>query len=104
MIGKDYALNLAHTSYYNKSLSLKINNLIGSQFPIHQGIPQGDHFSLLLFNLSIEPFFNLLLSDPTIHIQAYPDDTNIFSTAPPEYDLHRCAYSFAFTSLLLDVI
>ena len=91
-------INLAHTSYHNKSLSLKINNLIGSQFPIHQGVPQGDPFSPLLFNLSIEPFFNLLRSIPTVHIRAYADDTNIFCTSLHDYNLLQSAFSLYFTS------
>src|SRR5437879_3178924 len=70
-------INLTQCSYHNQHTSIKINNLLGSSFPVLQGVPQGDPFAPLLFNLSIQPLFNLIISIPTLTYCAYANDTSI---------------------------
>ena len=68
---------LSFCTYHNRLTSIKINNTIGTPFPVLQGVPQGDPFAPLLFNLSIQPLFNLISSTPTMTFRAYADDTSI---------------------------
>jgi len=70
-------IHLSFCTYHNRSTSIKINNTIGTPFPVLQGVPQGDPLAPLLFNLSIQPLFNLISSTPTMTFRAYADDTSI---------------------------
>ena len=70
-------IRLTHCSYHNRTTSIKINNFLSSPFPVLQGVPQGDPFAPLLFNLSIQPLFNVIMSVPTLTFRAYADDTTI---------------------------
>ena len=70
-------IHLSFCTYHNCSTSIKINNTIGTPFPVLQGVPQGDPLAPLLFNLSIQPLFNLISSTPTMTFRAYADDTSI---------------------------
>ena len=79
-------INLTHCSYHNRTACIKINTSLSSSFPILQGVPQGDPFSPLLFNLSIEPLFNLIRSVPSLSVRAYADDTTIIGSSLS--DLH----------------
>ena len=79
-------INLAHCSYHNRTACIKINSSISSPFPVLQGVPQGDPLSPLLFNLSIEPLFNLIRSIPSLFVRAYADDTTIIGSSLS--DLH----------------
>ena len=78
-------IRLTHCSYHNRMTSIKINNYLSSPFPVLQGVPQGDPFAPLLFNLSIQPLFNLIISVPTLTFRAYADDTTIIGHT--SYDL-----------------
>ena len=53
-------VHLTQCTYHNRSTSFQINSSLSPSLPIHQGVPQGDPLSPLLFNLSIEPLFNLI--------------------------------------------
>ena len=79
-------INLTHCSYHNRITCIKINSSISPPFPVLQGVPQGDPFSPLLFNLSIEPLFNLIRSIPSLFVRAYADDTTIIGSSLS--DLH----------------
>ena len=70
-------IHLTHCSYHNCTSSIKINNFLSTPFPVLQGVPQGDPLAPLLFNLSIQPLFNLIMSVPTLTLRAYADDTTI---------------------------
>jgi len=80
-------INLTFCSYHNRSAQIKINSSLSSPFPVLQGVPQGDPFSPLLFNLSIEPLFNLIRSVPSLAIRAYADDTTIFGSSATDLTL-----------------
>ena len=80
-------INLTHTSYHNRFTRIKLNNSLSSPFPVLQGVPQGDPFAPLLFNLTIEPLFNLIRSVPTLTIRAYADDTTIIGHSLQDYHL-----------------
>src|SRR6185312_6482190 len=80
-------INLAHTSYHNRTTRIKINNSLSSPISVLQGVPQGDPFAPLLFNLSIEPLFNLIRSIPTLTLHAYADDTTIIGHTIQDYHI-----------------
>lgn len=78
---------LTHTLYHNRLTQIYINGSLGFAFRVGQGVPQGDPFAPLLFNLSLEPFFNALRSIPTIIPKAYADDSYIVGQSPSDWDM-----------------
>ena len=86
-------VHLTQCTYHNRSTSFQINSSLSPSLPIHQGVPQGDPLSPLLFNLSIEPLFNLIRSFPTLVVRAYADDTTIFGHSLNDYYLLQQIFS-----------
>jgi len=81
------------TTYAQRYTQLFINGHLGKSFKVAKGVPQGDPFAPILFNLSLEPLFNLLreklqgIPTPigTIQVRAYADDTYVFGSGPQDW-------------------
>src|SRR5204863_5236291 len=82
----DTLQNAIRTTYHHCNTQMFINGQLGRMFPVAKGVPQGDPFAPILFNLSVEPLFNslhehlqgILTPGGTIKVRAYADDTYIF--------------------------
>lgn len=55
---------------------IKKNNICSEYFPLCIGVPQGSPLSAILFSVSIDPIFTLIIST----VYAYADDIKILNT------------------------
>src|SRR6185369_14760026 len=89
------------TTFSHRYTRLFINGHLGKRFKVAKGVPQGDPFAPILFNLSLEPLFNLLceklqgIPTPvgTIQVRAYADDTYVFGSGPQDWPALELALS-----------
>ena len=84
-------INLIKMLYTNISSCLKINNVLGTPFPVERGVRQGCPLSMILFIIYQEALYRLikkctlirplyLPNNKVIKLTGYADDTNVFIT------------------------
>ncbi|CAG8676568.1 14112_t:CDS:2, partial [Acaulospora colombiana] len=75
--------------YTNAETAIRLNGCVTEPFPIKRGVRQGDPLSCLLYNIAIEPLFELIRqsdirgiqihrSTTNARLSAYADDTTVF--------------------------
>jgi len=63
----------------NRSIRVKINNLVSKDLGVHRGVPQGAALGPILRNYSIEDIRKLAKPSPTLQLLAYANDLTIVS-------------------------
>lgn len=72
----DAPLQILSVFYDRRSLTLLLNNVVTTWFPIDSGMLQGDSVATLLFNICIEPLL-VLLEERGIPTQGYVDNVSL---------------------------